>query len=137
MEEERERDVLSRRIIGAAISVHRVLGPGLLESVYEACLAEELKRRGVPSLTQVKLPVTYKGLEVREAFRIDILVADSIVVEVKAVAALKPVHRAQLLTYLRLSGHHLGLLLNFQETRLVDGIRRLVNGFPKRPGAAA
>jgi GxxExxY protein len=130
----RRLDELSHEIIGAGIEVHRTLGPGLLESVYETCLEAELTRRGISCRRQVTLPVTYRGLLIAEAFRLDLLVADAIVVEIKAVESIKPVHRAQLLTYLRLTGHCLGLLMNFQEKTLSNGIRRLVNGFP---GSAA
>lgn len=129
-------DELSRGVIGAAIAVHRALGPGLLESVYETCLQEELRLRGLASVSQLAVPILYKGRQIGPAFRIDLLVEDRVVVEVKAVRALEPVHRAQLLTYLKLSRKRLGLLINFNERTLVDGVRRLINGFPS-PSAAA
>lgn len=117
----------SEAVIGAAIRVHSVLGPGLLESTYEVCLAEELRQRGHDVRTQVAVPVVYRGLEVPNGYRIDLLVDEQVVVEVKAVEAIAAVHKAQLLTYLKLSGYPIGLLINFLGTRLRDGIRRMVN----------
>lgn len=119
-----EQRGLSERVIGAGIEVHRTLGAGLLESVYLACLALELA--GIPSRRQVALPVRYKGLAVPLGFRADMIVAETIVVEVKAVPTILPVHEAQLLTYLRLSGLRVGLLMNFHAPRLKDGLKRLV-----------
>ena len=121
-----EQRGLSERVIGAGIEVHRTLGAGLLESVYLACLALELELAGIPSRRQVALPVRYKGLAVPLGFRADMIVAETIVVEVKAVPTILPVHEAQLLTYLRLSGLRVGLLMNFHALRLKDGLKRLV-----------
>lgn len=121
-----EQRGLSEWVIGAGIEVHRTLGAGLLESVYLACLALELELAGIPSRRQVALPVRYKGLAVPLGFRADMIVAETIVVEVKAVPAILPVHEAQLLTYLRLSGLRVGLLMNFHAPRLKDGLKRLV-----------
>jgi GxxExxY protein len=121
-----EKDPLTHAIIGAAIEVHRVLGPGLLESVYERCLSRELELRGIVNERQVLLPVVYKGIHLEEGYRIDILVERKVVVEVKAVDAIAPVHEAQLLTYLRLSNIHVGLLLNFHVALIKDGIKRMV-----------
>jgi GxxExxY protein len=121
-----ERDPITHAIIGAAIEVHRVLGPGLLESVYERCLSRELELRGIVNERQVPLPVVYKGIHLEEGYRIDILVERKVVVEVKAIDAIAPVHEAQLLTYLRLSGLHVGLLLNFHVALMKDGIKRMV-----------
>src|SRR5204862_8150614 len=104
---------LSRVVIGAAIEVHRALGPGLLESAYEACLCRELTLREIPFQKQVPLPVVYKGLELDCSYKIDIKVADLVIVELKSVEAIDPIHEAQLLTYLRLSNLWLGLLINF------------------------
>ncbi|MBY0526461.1 MAG: GxxExxY protein [Gemmataceae bacterium] len=104
---------LSGRIIGAAIEVHRELGPGLLESAYEACLCHELTVRDIPFERQVPLPIVYKGLEIDCAYRLDIVVGGLITIELKSVDKLKPIHDAQLLTYLRLSKRWLGLLMNF------------------------
>jgi GxxExxY protein len=119
---------LSKDIIGAAIEVHRHLGPGLLESTYEACLVFELRQAGIPVEPQKPLPIVYKGLELPEAYRLDLLVADTIVVELKAVDKLEKIHEAQLLTYLRLTGRWLGLLINFNTVLLKDGVKRLVQG---------
>jgi len=110
--------VCSGRVVDAALRVHSALGPGLLESAYEACLAHELRTRGLRVLTQVPLPVVYRGIRVEVGFRVDLLVEDTVVVELKAVAKLLPVHEAQLLSYLRLSGHYVGLLINFHASRL-------------------
>lgn len=121
---------LSKEVIGAAIEVHGTLGPGLLEMTYELSLQHELQLRGLTSERQVKLPIQYKGLIVPEAYRIDLLVEKSLVIEIKTVEALLPVHTAQLLTYLKMSNNHLGLLINFHNVRLTDGIKRLVHDFP-------
>lgn len=122
---------LSKDVIGAAIEVHRDLGPGLLESSYEASLQHELTLRGMVSQRQVPLPIKYKGLEIPDAYRIDLLVENSLVVELKTVPSLLPVHHAQILTYLRMSGKHLGLLINFHTVRLADEIKRFVHNFPQ------
>ncbi len=121
---------LSGEVIGAAIEVHNDLGPGLLESTYEARLQHELKLRGFESVRQLVLPIRYKDLVVPEAYRIDLLVENSLVIELKTVEALLPIHSAQLLTYLRMSNNHLGLLINFHAVRLTDGIKRLVHNSP-------
>lgn len=121
---------LSNEIIGAAIEVHRDLGPGLLESTYEMSLQHELQLRGLESLRQVALPVTYKDLVVPDAYRIDLLVEGAVVIELKTVEALRPIHSAQVLTYLKMSGKNLGLLVNFHTLILKDGIKRLVHNFP-------
>ncbi len=119
---------LSESIIGAAIEVHKFLGPGLLESVYEICLIEELEQRGLKVQQQVRLPLFYKGEPTKKIFIIDLLVENEIIVEIKAVDRLLPVHEHQLMTYLKLTKKKLGLLINFNVPRLVDGIRRRVNG---------
>ncbi|MES2658372.1 MAG: GxxExxY protein [Verrucomicrobiota bacterium] len=121
---------LSGEVIGAAIEVHDDLGPGLLESSYEASLQHELKLRGIESVRQLVLPIKYKDLVVAEAYRIDLLVENCLVIELKTVEALLPIHSAQILTYLRMSKNHLGLLINFHTVRLTDGIKRLVHNFP-------
>ena len=121
-----ERDPLTEAVIGAAIEVHRVLGPGLLESVYERCLCHELKLRGVEHQRQTPLPVVYKGVPIDAELYMDIVVQNELVLELKAVDALHPIHEAQLLTYLKLSGIHRGLLLNFNVRLLKDGVKRLV-----------
>ena len=120
---------LSRTVIGAAIEVHRALGPGLLESSYQTCLARELTLRGLRWEQQMEVALWYKGTHSRSAYRIDFLVEGRLVVEVKAIEALKPIHRAQLLTYLKLLHLRLGLLINFNVETLVDGVRRVVNGY--------
>ena len=122
------RDQLSDAVIGAAIEVHRMLGPGLLESAYEECLCRELALREIAFERQVALPVVYKEVKLECGYRMDIVVAKLIVVEVKAVDAIAPIHEAQLLTYLKLSGIRVGLLLNFNVPVLKDGIRRRVFG---------
>lgn len=120
-----EQDI-TEAIIGAAIEVHRHLGPGLLESAYRRCLVHELRLRDVPVASEVSLDLEYKGLLVPASYRIDLLVADRVIVEVKAVDHVTPLHEAQLLTYLRLSGRRSGLLLNFKVKLLKDGITRRV-----------
>lgn len=118
---------ISGEIVKAAMVVHSTLGPGLLENAYKACLTYELCDRGLHLRTEVPLPVTYKGIKLDPGYRIDVLVEESVIVEIKTVTKLHPVHAAQLLTHLRLSGHRLGLLLNFYVPHMRDGIKRLVN----------
>lgn len=117
---------LTYEIIGAAIEVHRMLGPGLLESSYRECLCRELLVRGVSFRRERGVPLEYKGVRLDYGYRVDILVDDLVVVELKAVDALSPVHEAQLLTYLRLGGWKIGLLINFNVVVLKDGIRRRI-----------
>ena len=119
---------ITEQIIGAALAVHRALGPGLLESAYEACLVHELAERGLTVERQKTLPVVYRGVHVDCGYRIDLLVEELVVVELKAVTKLDPIHEAQLLSYLKLSGCHVGLLINFNVQMLKQGIRRMVNG---------
>ena len=121
-------DALSGEIIGAAIEVHRQLGPGLLESTYRACLVEELRLRGIAHRQELALPIKYRGLRLEAGYRLDLLVEDLVILELKSVQRLEPIHQAQLLTYLRMSGRWLGLLFNFNTDRLKKGLRRLVNG---------
>ncbi len=125
-----EDDELTGRIIGAAIEVHRLTGPGLLESTYQACLCHELLLREIPFRAQVALPLEYKQLRIPNAYRIDILVADAVIVELKSVEKLLQLHETQVMTYLRLSGLARGLLMNFNAVPLKSGIRRLVNPNP-------
>ena len=113
-------------IIGAAIEVHRYLGPGLLESAYQECLCEELGLRKIPFKRQILLPVIYKGKKLDVGYRIDLLVNDEVIVELKTVEAILPIHEAQTLTYMRLGGWRVGLILNFKVTVLKNGIKRLV-----------
>ena len=114
-------------IIGAAIEIHRQLGPGLLEAAYQKCLSREFWLRGIPFEEQLRLPINYKGVPISEGFRIDYLVADAVIVELKSVEAVLPVHQAQLVTYLRLTGFGEGLLINFNVPALRRGIRRVLN----------
>lgn len=118
---------VSGQIINAAMKVHSSLGPGLLESAYEACLLHELRQSGLKAQTQVSLPVSYDGVKIDVGYRIDLLVEDAVIVELKAVEALMPIHSAQLLSYLKLSDKKVGLLINFNVLHLKDGIRRMVN----------
>ena len=115
-------------VIAAALKVHSVLGPGLLESAYETCLAHELRKRGLKAATQVGLPVVYEGEKVELGYRMDLVVEGMVVVEVKSVEAIHPVHQAQLLSYMRLSSLHVGLLINFHVAHLRDEIKRMVDG---------
>jgi GxxExxY protein len=121
-----ENDLLTEQIIGLAIEVHRQLGPGLLESAYEECLCFELKQEGLPFRRQVALPVVYKSVRLDCGYRLDIVVQDQVILEIKTVERLLPVHEAQMLTYMKLSGIRTGLLLNFNSAVLRDGIRRLM-----------
>ncbi|MCX9157111.1 GxxExxY protein [Niveibacterium sp. 24ML] len=122
---------LSERVIGAAIEVHRHLGPGLLESVYADCLCEELRLAGLLAEREVALPLEYKGVRLARTLRLDLLVENQLIIETKAVSTLEPVHTAQLLTYLRLANQPLGLLLNFNVPALRQGIKRVVNQLPE------
>ena len=119
-----EHSGLTRQIIGAAIEIHRHLGPGLLESTYESCLVYELEKLGLTVQRQVTLPIVYKELQLAKAYRIDLLINDQVVVELKAVDKILPVHEAQVLSYLKLSQHKVGLLLNFNVKMMKDGVRR-------------
>ncbi|HME32569.1 MAG TPA: GxxExxY protein [Terriglobales bacterium] len=124
--ENEERDPRTAPIIGAAIEVHRLLGPGLLESAYEECLCHELHLRGLTFERQVDLPVSYKGVQLNCGYKIDLIVQQEVVLELKTVEKILPVHEAQLLTYLKLSSRHVGLLSNFNTPVLTRGIKRIV-----------
>jgi GxxExxY protein len=131
MKTKSELNELSGIIVDAAMEVHRELGPGLLERVYEASLAKELRLRGISSVRQLPQPVIHKSEELEdEGYKIDLLVEDCIIVELKTVSELLPIHHSQLLTYLRLSEKKLGLLINFHVPLLKNGIKRLVHDFP-------
>lgn len=119
-------DALSREVIGAAIEVHRVLGPGLLESIYEKCLLRELEIRRIPAATQEQVEIEYKGITFTEKLKFDLLVDGCLLIEVKAVQTVLPVHKAQLLSYMKLLKVPLGLLLNFHEMMLIDGLSRMI-----------
>jgi GxxExxY protein len=125
--EEERFNRITEQIIGAAIEVHRALGPGLLESAYETCLAFELTRRGLKVERQKPLSLVYKQVELDCGYRLDLFVEDSVIVEIKAVDQLVPIHQAQLLSYLKLSDGKVGLLINFNVKLLKNGIRRVVN----------
>jgi GxxExxY protein len=133
MTEKERLDRITESIIGAAIEVHRALGPGLLESAYEACLAFELAQRGLSVEQQKPLPVIYREVKLDCGYRLDLLIEEQVIVEVKAVDRLTPIHQAQLLSYLRLSSCKVGLLINFNVKVLKDGLRRVVNNFPDFP----
>ena len=120
------RDPLTEQVIGCAIEVHRALGPGLLEAVYEECLCHELHENGLGFQRQIPVPVTYKAVNLETGFRADLVIEKELLIEIKAVERLLPVHQAQVLTYLKLSGIPKGLLLNFNTRVLKDGIRRFV-----------
>ncbi len=119
-------NLVSKEIVDSAHAVHQALGPGLLESIYEACLEHELNNRGFKIARQVSLPIIYGDLKLEGGLRLDLIVAEAVVVEVKSVETILPVHKAQILTYLKLSGHRLGLLLNFNVPRIKDGIYRFI-----------
>ncbi len=133
-EEYRRLNQLSNIIIGAAIEVHRELGPGLLESVYEECLKIELASQGLNVQSQVDLPLIYKGIKIEKYYRIDLLVNDEFIIELKAIESLKPLHEVQLLTYMKLANVHMGLLINFNVPVLKDGIKRKINGLIEYKG---
>lgn len=120
---------ITGRIVDAAMKVHTVLGPGLLESAYAACLAYELDQRGLKVHSQVELPVVYENIRIDVGYRCDLLVEDTVIVELKSVERVLPLHKAQLLSYLKLSGKKVGLLINFNTEHLKDGIIRMVNKF--------
>ena len=124
-----EDEALTRRIIGAAIAVHRELGPGLLESAYEVCLHRALLGEGLAVERQVELPIHFRGEALDAGYRLDLVVERRVVIELKAVERVLPLHEAQLLTYLKLSGYPIGLLINFNVTKLVEGITRRVVGY--------
>jgi GxxExxY protein len=120
-----DTDALAKQVVDAAIKVHKSLGPGLLESVYETCLAHELVSRRVPIQRQLALPISYDGIELDAALRLDLVVGGRLIVELKSVDALLPIHQSQLMTYLKLSSIRLGLLINFNTRLLRDGIKRI------------
>ena len=125
-ENQEKRDPLTEKVIGCAIEVHRILGPGLLESAYQRFMLFELRKQGLAVETEVPMPVNYKGEIMDCGYRVDMLVEKSLILELKAVDAILPIHQAQLLTYMKLSGIHLGLLINFHQPRLVDGLKRFI-----------
>ena len=122
---------VATQIVDAAYQIHTTLGPGLLESAYSALLFHELHKRGLRVEREVAVPITYDGVEVEEAFRADLIIEDLVIVEVKSVEEISPVHKKQLLTYLRLANKRLGLLINFGSEVIKSGIQRIVNGLPE------
>ncbi len=124
-----ELNIVSGAVVDAALKVHSILGPGLLESAYESCLAYELVKRGFSVQSQTVLPIRYEEQLIDAGYRIDLMVNDAVIVELKSVERLLPIHKAQLLSYLRLSKRKVGLLINFNEVRLKDGIKRIVNEY--------
>ena len=126
-----EFDVLSHRVIGCALEVHRVLGPGLLESTYQQCLAREMELHGIRFAAQRPLPVEYKGVRLDCGHRIDLVVEEQLIIELKSVEQTHPVHGAQLLSYMKLANIRTGLLINFNVLQLVKGLKRLVHNFPE------
>lgn len=125
---------ISNIVIGAAIEVHKELGPGLLETVYEECLKTELTSKGVKAESRVSLPLKYKGVDTGKVFKIDLLVEDKLIVEIKAVEEMKTVHEIQLVTYMKLADKHMGLLINFNVPVLKHGIKRKINGYVEYHG---
>lgn len=123
---------IGKQIVDTALTVHRTLGPGLLESAYEVCLAYELRERGLGVETQCALPIRYKSLTIPQGYRLDLLIEGFVVVELKSVESVTDLHRAQLLSYLRLGSYRLGFLINFNTARIRDGIQRFVNGLEDR-----
>ena len=126
MENRSTRDPLTERVIGLAIGVHRLLGPGLLESAYEECLCFDLKGAGIDYSRQVPLPIIYKDVRLDCGYRLDLVIERELIVEIKTVEQLLPIHEAQILTYLRLSSRRIGLLINFNSVLLKDGVRRFI-----------
>ena len=127
MKTREEIELIGKQVVDAILAVHRELGPGLLESAYQRCLEHELRGRGIEVRCELALPVKYKGVDIDAGYRIDMLVADCILIENKSVQALAPIHEAQMLTYLRLSGNRLGFLVNWNVPLVKDGIKRMVN----------
>jgi GxxExxY protein len=128
-----DNNAITSEVIGAAIRVHSWLGPGLLEHAYRACLAQELVERGLRVKVEVPVPLNYRGISIDVGYRADLLVEDAVLVELKAIERMIPLHEAQALSYLRLGGWAVGLLINFNVLRLRDGIRRIVNQVPRSP----
>lgn len=127
MEKERS-DFITGQILDASIEVHRHLGPGLLESTYEICLMKEFQLRGIAAKRQVKLPIKYKEYELDQDYRIDILVEDEFILELKSVEFVLPIHHAQIITYLKLADKRIGFLINFNEVKLINGFKRIIQG---------
>jgi GxxExxY protein len=133
MNQVKRLNMITDKIIGVAIDVHRALGPGLLESAYEACMMHDLIEKGLKVEQQKPLPLTYKGIKIDCGYRLDLFVENEVIVEKKSVEKLLAIHKAQVITYLKLSGCKVGLLINFNVKMLKDGIQRIVNNFPYSP----
>ena len=129
MKSNKELDRLSRIILDSSIAVHKEIGPGLLESIYHLCLLTELRSKGIMFASSVKFPLLYKGISLDKDFMVDILVEDEIIIELKAVEVILPVHTAQIISYLKVTNRRLGFLINFNSPRLIEGFRRYVNNF--------
>ena len=130
MKESEKLNKVAEKIIGVAMDVHRALGPGLLESAYEACMAFDLSQKGLMVEQQKPIPIMYRDVKLECGYRLDLVIEKSVIVELKAVEKIMPIHKAQLLSYLKLSGCKIGLLINFNTEILKDGIKRVVNKFP-------
>jgi GxxExxY protein len=126
-----DENAIAKQVVDAAYNIHVELGPGLLETVYETVLAHELQSRGLDCIRQKRVPITFRGIDFDEGLRLDLLVEDKVIIEIKSVEHIAPVHRKQVLTYLRLTQKRLGLLLNFGQALMKDGIDRLVNNLPE------
>lgn len=126
--EKEKRDFITGQILDASIEVHRHLGPGLLESTYEICLMKEFQLRGIVAERQLRLPIKYKEYELDQDYRVDILVEKEYIIELKAVEIVLPIHHAQIITYLRLANKRIGFLINFNEVKLINGFRRIIQG---------
>jgi GxxExxY protein len=137
MDKESRLNRITEMIIGAAMNVHRALGPGLLESAYEACVLHELAQAGLKVVQQKPLPVIYKGVALDCGYRLDLMVEDEVIVEIKSIEKLLPIHKAQLMSYLKLAGCNVGLLINFNVEILKHGIQRVVSGFPDKNSAVS
>ena len=137
MDKEARLNKITEAIIGAAMNVHRALGPGLLESAYEACVLHELAQVGLKVVQQKPLPVIYRGVTLDCGYRLDLMVEGEVIVEIKSIEKLLPIHKAQLMSYLKLAGCNVGLLINFNVEVLKQGIQRVVSGFPDKNSAAS
>lgn len=133
MNEEERLNKITETIIGVAINIHRTLGPGLLESAYEACMVYDLSQAGLKIEQQKSLPVVYRGVQLECGYRLDLMIENEVIVEIKSIEKLLPIHKAQLMSYLKLSGCKIGLLINFNVELLKEGIQRVVNNFPDPP----
>jgi len=130
--DEAKRNIITGEILDACIEVHRAIGPGLLESVYEACLLVELKARGIKARSQVTLPVTYKEIVLEHGYKVDVLVEEEFIIELKSVEVILPIHKAQLISYIKLAGKRIGFLVNFNVPLLKNGFHRIIHGYDEQ-----